>query len=554
MANTLLEFVVRAKDDASAALGKISGAATDLRGVMVSLATGAGPIGAIGVAAAGAVGGIVSASIALADMVEQLDRTAANTGLTVTQIQVLRRVAEEGGGSIDAMTSAVIFLNKTIGAGHPLIKQLGLDTEDTYTAFVQLAGILSSTEDEYKRTFISTQLLGKSSTDLASELASVASSADDVEAAMRRSGEALGGDALTNARELDRQVDELGRTWAGAMTRLQVATLPIAIAVVGALERMSGAADNALKALRGIPGVAVALLVFQAGLRGKGSEDTAPIDPGVPYGPQNRDPLTDITVTDPKPESPREKRLREIARLLSVGRVEAERYLVVLEGLEDAKRRASLLEDLSRGGIIPGASQSPVQMRGGPQPLAPTAPSDFDQEQHLKNVRAILEAAPKASAALIEIGTSWRNTVDEILSVNGMLEDGLGSLYAGIQQGFATVFANLTNRAQTLRSALKTIFSSLVSEVLAMLGRLAAAKLFQFILNLLLPGSGTAASAATGAVGGFPGVTDVMAPAPPTTVYNVNINALNSRDARLSLMSPRGELRQAIRDAGSGGY
>ena len=309
---------------------------------------------------------------------------------------------------------------------------------------------------------------------------------------------------------------------------------------------MSGAAGIALTIMRSIPGVAAALLALEL-IAGKPRGAGGVVDPGIPFlHPQPRDPLSDIDLTEgDKGPSPREKRLREIARLLSIGRGEAERYLTVLEGLEDAKKRSSLLEDLSKGGIVPGASTSPVQIRGTPPNPTITGPADFDQEKHKRDILAILEAAPKVSAALLEVGTSWRNTVDQMLSLNGILEDGLGSLYAGISQGVGTVFANLTNRAQTFRSALKTIFSSLVQEILAMLGRIATAKIFQLLLNLI-PGLGPVA----GAVAGASKVAEGLAiPKGAGVQFNVNVNALNARDVVLSLQSPRGELRRAFEDA-----
>jgi hypothetical protein len=88
----------------------------------------------------------------------------------------------------------------------------------------------------------------------------------------------------------------------------------------------------------------------------------------------------------------------------------------------------------------------------------------------------------------------WQEAAATVTSSAAIMSDGLRAVWTGLESGFLQVAANLTNRAQTLSSALKTIFSSLVGEILAMLARLAAAKVFEFILNLLLPFAGTAAS------------------------------------------------------------
>jgi hypothetical protein len=112
------------------------------------------------------------------------------------------------------------------------------------------------------------------------------------------------------------------------------------------------------------------------------------------------------------------------------------------------------------------------------------------------------------------------------------------------------VFANLTNKTQTLRSAMKTIFSSLVSEVLALLARIVAAKVFGFILKFI-PGIGTAAGFALdlGAgklVGG--GSSRAVGTSTGGNI-NVTIQAMDRSDIYRSLTSPRGELRAAFIEA-----
>jgi hypothetical protein len=130
--------------------------------------------------------------------------------------------------------------------------------------------------------------------------------------------------------------------------------------------------------------------------------------------------------------------------------------------------------------------------------------------------------------------------------------EGLRALWSGLESGFMQVAANLTNRAQTLRSALKAIFSALVQEVLALLARLAAAKVFQLILSLLIPAGG-AAGVLMGAPGFvYPVGRSAGAPrteSPRAVNLNFNVSALDEGGIVRSLTSPNGALREAFAEA-----
>lgn len=601
MAGTLLEFVVKARDDATSVLGRVSGAATDLRGVMTSLAQRAGAIGGIGVAAAGAVGGIVAAGVALADFVEVMDRAGKTSGFTSDQLQVLKRVTEEGGGSYEAVLASVSKLNKAMGEGEPLVTRLGLAGLSTFDAYTKLAGILSTTEDVQKRAAIGTKLLGKAGEELAADLENITTNGKAVEAAMRRTGAIMSGETLQAARKLDGQVDELSRTWAGFTVRMQSLTVPAAAIVVDALDAIAGellgiesiqkrlSRKNAEKpreeriqelevSVRYLtPDENTSAATIQLRNRLQTELDMLLAQRPITFdadrlkaihgdGGAAADSLAGIKVGDDKKvaESPREKQLKEIERLMRVGRQTALQYLEALESLDRDKAASKMAGELRDAGVrMPAPEESGAQLRMpiGPRegltagPLAPENLSKIEEQ-----TQAILDAAPRISGALMEVGTGWQQVVDGMMTASSLLNEGFGALYSGLQSGFGAVFANLTNKAQTFKSAMRTVFSALVQEVLALLARIAAAKVFSLVLKLI-PGLGTAASVAADAA--FAGMSAIggrsaeRAPAGDSAAQQitVNINALNARDAALSLLSPRGELRRAMeRGAMSGAY
>ena len=65
---------------------------------------------------------------------------------------VWREVIRQGGGDPEALTTALVRLNKAMGDGSPIVKALGLDTADTGHAFMQLMASLSSDPDKANAT------------------------------------------------------------------------------------------------------------------------------------------------------------------------------------------------------------------------------------------------------------------------------------------------------------------------------------------------------------------------------------------------------------------
>ncbi len=289
-----------------------------------------------------------------------------------------------------------------------------------------------------------------------------------------------------------------------------------------------------------------------------------------------------------KKASPREERLKSLTAAMGGAKVMAESLLAVLEKVEERRKQAAELTKAQEAlfgtsadkefANIPAATPRGPEFQGrvdqdageqGPQPKprAPQMPKVDEKvptkqlEKFRQQQKELLAGMPKLSEAMVEVSIRWGEVVQSTLSASAVLDQGFSALWNGLQTGLGTVFANLTNKAQTFRSAVKTIFSSLVQEVLAMLARLAAAKLFQLLLSLI-PGVGTflgtAAGAAAGAAGGAvtvsAGSTRGRTEGGSTSNTFIQVNALSAKDAIQSMVGPRGELRAAVGAARRRGY
>lgn len=123
----------------------------------------------------------------------------------------------------------------------------------------------------------------------------------------------------------------------------------------------------------------------------------------------------------------------------------------------------------------------------------------------------------------------------------------LQSAGRGLESGFAQVFVGLMSSAQTFRSAMKTIFDSMVRDILDTLGRLVAAKTFQLLLNFI-PGIGPVASGVSGGIidstiGGGVGIPRARVGLAGGNTFI--IQSIDSKSALQAIMAPTGSIRRA---------
>jgi hypothetical protein len=259
----VIEILIQARNTAGAALKDASADVGRLRGALGGLSPALAMIGGqlggmagslsavaaggIGMAGAVAIGGaaLVTLGVAafgagrkLADTSEQLERMKTRTGVSIGNLQVMREVIKEGGGDAESLTLALGFLNRAIATQDPLLAQLGITTRDTFSAFQQLVSILSKSTDAANVAKVAQQLLGRGSGDLIASFKDLTTQIGPMGEKMRAAGLLITDDMLPRLRDLDAEMDTLSRNWAGAMMRLQAASIGPANAMADAFNRL----------------------------------------------------------------------------------------------------------------------------------------------------------------------------------------------------------------------------------------------------------------------------------------------------------------------------
>lgn len=212
-----------------------------------------------------------------------------------------------------------------------------------------------------------------------------------------------------------------------------------------------------------------------------------------------------------------------------------------------------------------------IQERATPEPIPIPDQVPFDFAAAKKAQADLLKSAISLREAFAGVGAAWTAVVEDMLQNTAIANEAFGALFNGLQSGFGQVFANLTNEAQTFKSAFVTIINALVQEALAALARIAAAKVFQFVAGLLGGGAGAVVPFA-GIVPGFPGFKSTGTAGAGTSSAQSSketndllrtqnellraslqqssgdtyvVSGINSRDLYESIATPGGEFRRA---------
>ena len=259
MAETPVEVVIRARNEAQAALnqavgqlrqletqakqagragatlaplrdalGTLSPAANQAASQIAMLAragAGLGPIGVAAGAVAAGLGLLAGAATvgakALADQVEQLQNLAAMTGASTRDIQVLQELFKRQGLSADAATTALHRLNVAIGEGNPLLAKLGVTARDPMEALLQLSDAFRTSTDAGARAKVAQDLLGRSSRDLLAAIDNLRAGFPPLRAEMESTSQALSEDMVEAGARFDQSWERFTGRWEGFMNRMR---------------------------------------------------------------------------------------------------------------------------------------------------------------------------------------------------------------------------------------------------------------------------------------------------------------------------------------------
>ncbi len=239
---SLREALLQINPAAGAAISRISGIA--------SAAAGFGPVAAAagGVAAAVGLVGVAAIGAAkhLADTVEELDNLARATGTGVGDIQVLSELFKRQGLGAETARTALHRLNVAIGESNPLLAKLGVTSRDPMQALLQLSAAFQTSTDAAARAKVAQELLGRGGKDLLAVIDSLGGSFPALRQEMESTGQLMSGEMLEAGRKFDESWERLAGRFEGQMNRIKKAAADAANDLLDAFTK-PGSNDEAIE-------------------------------------------------------------------------------------------------------------------------------------------------------------------------------------------------------------------------------------------------------------------------------------------------------------------
>lgn len=515
MAN-VIQIAIDLQDRMSSGLkvasGNVGSFASDVKSGAIGV-TGLGlAVTGVGAAVAGAVTAVTAFAAHMADVVEQLDNSAAASGLTAQNLQILQFAFKQGGVDAGALTQGLAFMQRAIASNDPVLAKLGVTSRDTMEAFRQAAVGIAAMKDPAEATAATFKLFGRGGAQLIPILKGLAGGFDETAAAARRTGNALSEFELDKLRAVDTEFDRMSASIDGMNKRMAVFVSGPVVSMVGLINDTFDAwsrlnslskfmrwyAETFLGAKAGGPNVVPGVEVSG------GASGAATVGPGTQAG---------------------------IAEML------AERYRMQKVNLEGAAKAAAQLAETQRAAL---AFASPVAgaLRGG-------APGQTPME-----VGPMLDKAKEQVMGFSEL----------MQRVAGDMQRSFGLMGDAMYNGIVSSFVGITNSAQTFRGVMANIMRGVRDAFLQSVGEMVAAEVTKLFIKILgvIVGSLTGnpfAAIAGGAVGGDFGspLTGSVPSAGPMNAMGAQgsggntyvIQTFNAKDTLHQLVSGTGSLRRA---------
>lgn len=532
MADPIVGILLKARDEASGAIRRVAGEVGFLSSTVQRLSTGLGVWGAISAGVVTAASAAVAAGKQFADMVERFDRLSAATGLTINELQSLEQVFIDDGLSAEDAAASAKYFAKQLGENNPLLERYGITSRNTREALLQLSAVLERTTNAGTRQALVTGLLGKASGEAAGTVARLGQTWDETRGKMGAAGVLIKDTIAPQVRALDKQLEDFALQWKGLWTGMLQASVPAALVIVKALNDVTAAMNRAEKRRP--------KMTSEEELRHFGALA------GLPSWAFDTPPSAATTGTAPPPppgevDKSRIRRIEELQRVLGVTLKVATDVFETLEKIESVKKAKSIIEALGGRTDLKARKISGTPGIGEvPELFGPVDTTELQQQQ-----RELLESLERIPEVMVDIGTTWGPVVNEILASTNILKGSFDALWFGLDAGFGDVFANITNKGQTLKGAFHTITDAIGHEFERLAARIATAFAFSAILSLF-PGAGAffqGLGIAVPTIGG--GSKKSAAGLAPRAGNTYNIYALDHRDIAESILSPRGGIRRA---------
>ena len=505
-----IQVVIEGKNRLNATLlqasGQVTKFASALRsGLAASMPTLGGleidrALGAMSEAVIHAASAVVSSVPSYAALAEEIQNVSKSSGVGAVEVQGLREAMVAAGGTTAEADMMLRRFNTAIATQAPELAHYNVTARDTWTALKQLADGFEKTRDGAVKNADAVKLLGRSTAAGTALLDQGGKALQQFTDYLARVGATMSQEAIARFAALDSQLDRLHIQMRAVSLVLAEKLLPAFGAVVTWTSQMI----TNISALPKIFLVLVESMKVTANTMAQMFMLQGGGDAGIGK-------LKTLVL--------------EMAAALVQGKKDADLFLSSLQALASAKPET--LGDaggLNPANWIPGsAGRNTDSLRGG------------GAMSSIGWVRGIGQAVTEVEPQFDEFGKRIQETID-------MVQRGAASVASAISYSLTAAFVGIVMQAQSLRQALSSIFRAIVSEILAVIARLAITKFLGPLLKALGIALGGPIGGFIGAVGG--GLATGMG-ARQSGGDTFVLQSIDMKDTLQSVLAPTGSFRRS---------
>lgn len=236
------------------ALHSLGTAASGIKDVFAEIGkVGAKALKAIGSAAVNATKKLISASSEVAEYGDNIDKMSQNMGISAEAYQEWDAVMQHSGTSMESLKSGMNTLTKAAATGSEAFEALGISQEDLASMsredlFSATIAALQGMEDETQRTYIASQLLGDSASDLGALLNTSAEETQAMKDRVRELGGIMSNESVAAAAQYQDSLQDLQTAFAGVSKGLISEFLPgLSQVMDGLTEIFSGNGESGIQ-------------------------------------------------------------------------------------------------------------------------------------------------------------------------------------------------------------------------------------------------------------------------------------------------------------------
>jgi hypothetical protein len=508
----VIEILIQAKDQATAVMASVSKEASGLNATLAQF----GGTGGIALAAAAGMGTLALAGAELAKHYSETARQVLNvsnvSGVSTVNIQAMQRAVVNAGGSAEEVGLAFRRLAVGVENNKAALAAHNITARDTWGAMLQVADAMEKAKTGIERSALATTAFGRGGSGFVAVLSQGSKALLAFRDEMVHLGVVMSDSQLQKFLQLHERIDQLNASMEAMKLQLASFIVPLMLKFFEVVE-----------AIR----IRVALLVPTVSLLNDTLDALSEKFNNAFAGSKAHEAMD---------------RVKQDAMAMAAAVVKAD------ADIKAAKAFAALFTNVGQGDAGGGGA-------GGGGTLGLTAAyRGYTFAETPGFAGAGPGKLPFEIGPMVDKAKEHLMTFRELmLKVAGDIVQAFNTIGQSLSNSILGVFMNLTNRAQTFRTAMVTIFDGIRDGILQAIGEIVAAavtRAFLKILGIVLssvtgnPFFAVAGGALPGGGGGGVGFSNATAGAPAGGNTYI-IQTISAKDVLSSLIDPRGQMRSA---------